>query len=166
MPFGLQTAPSVFQRFMDHKLAKHRSYAFWYMDDVLIYAQSLAELRRRTSAVQATLAGAGCKVNEEKSEYDKQGLLFAGMWIFGGGQGPNHKKVEQIRATPAPRTKVEKQSALGLVSYLRDHIPLCSLLTADLSSSDTNTSSPHEYEANWRRLQRHIERSITTLGQW
>jgi len=166
MPFGLQTAPSVFQRFMDHKLSKHKNYAFWYMDDVLIYAPSLAELRRRTKAVQETLAGAKCTVNEEKSEYDKKGLLFAGMWIYGSGQGPNHKKVEQLRAMPAPRTKKEKQSALGLVSYLRDHVPLCSILTADLSSSDTNTTSPQEYEANWRRLQRHIERSITTLGQW
>lgn len=166
MPFGLKTAPSVFQKFMDTKLARHREHAFWYMDDVLVYARSLAELRRRTLAVRLTLARAGATINEEKSEYDKQGLLFAGMWIFGGGQGPNHKKVDQVLALPAPRTKVEKQSALGLVSYLRDHVPLLSLFTADLSTSDTNTISPSEYEEHWERLRRHLSKSITTLGEW
>lgn len=166
MPFGLKTAPSVFQRFMDHVLARCKNEAFWYMDDVLVIADSREELVRRTRKVRHALLRAGCRINEDKSEYEKQGLLFAGMWIYSGGVGPNNRKVAEVLATPRPRTKVEKQSALGLVSYLRDHIPLASHLTADLSDSKDNHLSEEEYDAAWARLQQHMARHVTTLGEW
>jgi hypothetical protein len=168
MPFGLKTAPSTFQRFMDHVLAEFFSFCFWYIDDVLVWASSLAELRQRVKQVKHRLRQLGNDINEKKSEYDKQGLLFAGMWIYHGGVGPNHHKVREVLALPCPRTKVDKQSALGLVSYLRDHIPLVSLLTSSLTVSKEHDASisEKEYELEWGRLLRHIRRSITTLVGW
>jgi len=166
MPFGLKTAPAVFQRFMDHVLAVFSLFCFWYMDDVLVYAESRAELRRKTKAVKAQLAKMGCVVNEEKSEYEKQGLLFAGIWVYHGGTGPNHRKVAQLLATPLPRTKVEKQSALGLVSYLRDFLPLTSIFTAELSVAKDHAISKEDYAKEWCRLLAHVSRAMTTLGHW
>lgn len=166
MPFGLKTAPAVFQRFMDHVLALFCLFAFWYMDDVLVYAESRAELRRKTKAVKNALAKIGCTVNEEKSEYEKQGLLFAGVWVYHGGVGPNHRKVAELLAISPPRTKVEKQSALGLTSYLRDFLPLTSIFTAELSVAKDCAISEEDYAKEWRRLLDHVSRSITTLGHW
>lgn len=166
MPFGLKTAPAVFQRFMDHVLSPFFKFCFWYIDDVLVWASSLAELRKRTRAIKKALRMHGNEINEDKSEYEKPGLLFAGLWTYHGGQGPNLAKVQEVLAIPAPRTKVEKQSALGLVSYLRDFIPLVSLLTASLTVSKDNTLSQEEYAKEWRRLLRHIGVTISTLGCW
>ena len=166
MPFGLKTAPAVFQRFMDHGLKSCWEFSFWYIDDVLVFADSLAELRRRVTIVRGRLRSMGCEVNEEKSEYDARGLLFAGLWIYSKGQGPNHLKVEEVLSIPTPRTKKERQSALGLVSYLRDHIPLASLLTAVLSPREGETTSEEELGHAWKRLTKHIARTITTLGHW
>jgi hypothetical protein len=166
MPFGLKTAPAVFQRFMDHHLRDFILFLFWYIDDVLVFADTLEELRRRTVIAKERLRQVGCEVNEDKSQYEARGLLFAGIWISGGMTGPNLDKVKQILALPPPRTKVEKQSALGLVSYLRDHIPLASLFTASLSISEANDISMEEYKDNWNRLLRHIARTVTTLADW
>lgn len=167
MPFGLSTAPATFQRFMDHLLAPFSDWCICYIDDILLSAKTSSQLTRRTHKVRARLRRLGCEVNENKSEEDKEGLLFAGMWIFSSGQGPNKVKVNEILSTPVPTTKVEKASALGLVSYLRDHIPLAAHLTADLyPSKENDLLSLIEYEKRWNQLMRHIARSVTTLSCW
>jgi hypothetical protein len=163
MPFGLKTAPAVFQRWMDHIL-KHLSHvACWYMDDVLVYAETLSELHRRTRKVRAALVEARCRINEDKSLYDQQGLLFGGLWLYPEGVGPNYTKVREALALAPPRTKKDKQSALGLVSYLRDFIPLLSILTADLSGTPIDET---EYQRQWSKLMRHISHAVTTLKHW
>jgi hypothetical protein len=166
MPFGLKTAPAVFQRFMDHILAECKNYAWCYMDDILISATTRNELRRRQDKVLEILKRAGCTVNQEKSEYERQSLLFAGMWIFSNGVGPNFKKLRDVLNLECPTTKPEKQSALGLVSYLRDHIPLASHLTAELYPGKGTLLSDDEYEAAWHRLCQHIAHAACTLGHW
>lgn len=167
MPFGLSTAPSHFQRFMDHTLAPLKGIALWYMDDILVSSKTRAGLREAVARVKSVLMSAGCDISEAKSEYDKESLLFAGIWITGHSVGPNHRKVRELLAVPTPRTKPEKQSALGLVSYLRDHIPLASLLTATLQpGANTVPLPPEEFEEQWQRLVKHVATSITTLARW
>jgi len=163
MPFGLKTAPEVFQRLMDHTLAPHKFVIFCYMDDILVHAPSRELLQRHTAAAKRTLAKAGMIVNEKKSEYDKEGLLFAGLWITPRSVGPNHAQVRKILALPPPRTKVEAQSVLGLVSYLRDHIPFVSHLTARITGAGV---SRREYEECWSKLTHHIADTVTTLAHW
>lgn len=166
MPFGLKTAPAVFQRFMDHVLQHHAKIAFWYIDDILVFAESPDQLDARVQAVRKVLTHRGCVINDDKSEHGVRGLRFAGMWIYGGGVGPNLHKVRDVMSLPPPRTKVEKQSALGLVSYLRDHIPLASHWMAELYPGKGNLLTDEQYEKEWRRLQEHIAYRITTLGHW
>lgn len=165
MAFGLKTAPSTFQRFMDTTLAALFIFIFCYLDDILIFATTLSDLRRKVRRVKNTLKERGCEINEEKSLYDSQGLLFAGMWVYPGGLGPNHQKVKEVLAIAPPRNDEEKRSALGLVSYLREHIPLVSLLTASLSGSNTSYDKD-EFVQEWNKLLRHIAKSITTIGHW
>lgn len=126
MPFGLKTAPAVFQQFMDTGLAGLEEFCVWYIDDILVAAKTVGELRRRTRIIKERLGRMGCVVNEEKSVYDQRALLFLGMWIFAEGVGPNAAKVKELMTLPLPTTKAAMLSALGLVSYLRDFIPLIS----------------------------------------
>ena len=166
MPFGLKTAPSVFQRWMDHVLAEFREFAFWYIDDVLVWASDRQTLITRTSAVKEKLLRTGNVINESKSEYEKQELPFAGMLLRPGTLNAQFKHVENILQLPVPRTKAEKQSALGLVSYLRDFIPLVSHFTAELSIADGNTLSEEEYEKWWGKLRSHVANRTAALEEW
>lgn len=165
MPFGLKTAPSVFQRFMDHTLAAHKGSAFWYIDDVIVGARTLSGLRAAQVRVRSSLISAGCTINEDKSEYEKQGLLFSGIWIFSGGVGPNESQVTRLMQMAPPQSKEEKQSVLGLVSYLRDHIPFASELTAILSVAKGARTGPVS-EALWRSLLGSIAATISSCAHW
>ena len=70
MPFGLKTAPSTFQRFMDWGLSHLGEWALWYIDDILIGAENRSTLRQRTALVHEQLVRMKCVVNEKKSAKD------------------------------------------------------------------------------------------------
>lgn len=167
MPFGLKTAPSVFQRFMDWGLSRFSEWAFWYIDDILISANSSAQLKVRERLVRSRLQQMQCDINEEKSESQKQGVLFAGLWVFGAGIGPNLSQVSSVLSIPAPSTKAEAQSALGLVSYLRDFVPLVGHFTALLYPDRQGLKLDNvAYEAHWRLLLKHLASAISITHHW
>ncbi|RYF49190.1 MAG: hypothetical protein EOO38_08450 [Cytophagaceae bacterium] len=167
MPFGLKTAPSVFQRFMDTHLAPLGFGYFWYIDDILVHAETRNALRRRVHALRKQLRTMGCEVNEGKSEYDTRGLLFAGIWITGDSVSANAAKTAEVLSLAAPTTKKEAQSALGLVSYLRDFIPLVSHFTSLLYPDKSGLRlPPDEYAKEWSRLRRHLASAISSLRHW
>lgn len=167
MPFGLKTAPATFQRFMDWGLSQFVNFAFWYIDDILIKADNLRQLHDRERVVRARLRTMGCTVNEDKSERDKTTILFAGIRVCREGVGANEEKLRILRGTPAPTTKAEAQSALGLVSYLRDFIPLVSHFTAMLYPDKEGLKlTPLEYEKQWGALLRHLSNAVTLNHHW
>ena len=167
MPFGLKTAPSVFQRFMDWGLSRFSEWAFWYIDDILIHANSLPQLRSRQADIRAQLKHMACEVNEEKSEQEKREILFAGLTVTGRGIGPDPAQTRNVLELAVPRTKAEAQSALGLVSYLRDFIPLVGHFTAMLYPDKQGLRLDNtEYEVHWSRLKRHLVSAMTTTHHW
>lgn len=167
MPFGLKTAPSTFQRFMDTHLAPLANICFWYIDDILIYGSTLEELRRRVALVKKKIEAMGCQINEGKSEYDKQNIDFVGLHVFDGGVEANPNKVRELLELPPPTTKAAAQSALGLVSYLRDFIPLISHFTSLLYPDKQGLRlDPAEYGKEWRRLMGHVASAVTSLRHW
>lgn len=167
MPFGVKTGPSTFQRFMDTRLAPFMQWIFVYIDDILIYAESLPALRKRTTKVARALLAMGCEVNERKSEYEKRTLIFAGIRLWTDRVGPCAAQVEKVLALPFPTSKAAMQSALGLVSYLRDFIPLVSHFTSSLypgrEGEEKDTTAAND---NWQLLLRHIASCATTLRHW
>lgn len=167
MPFGLKTAPAVFQRYMDWGLSEFSSIAFWYIDDILIHASSLPELKRRERMIRKRLQEMKCDINEEKSESLKDTVLFAGMRIFGTGIGPNRDQLEKLRLLPPPSTKAEAQSALGLVSYLRDFVPLMSHFTALLYPDKHGLRLDNvAYHMEWTKLISHMVSATSTTHHW
>lgn len=167
MPFGLKTAPAVFQRFMDWGLSEYQEWLVWYIDDILITATSLSQCQDRERIIRARLRRMGCTVNNDKSESARRSLLFAGLWVFGQGIGPNETKLSEARSVPTPTTKAEAQSALGLVSYLRDFIPLVSHFTAELYPDKQGLKlEPAEYARQWSKLIGHLVSAARTTRHW
>lgn len=165
MPFGVTTGPSTFQKFMDHKLARYLEWLLVYIDDILIPAETLSELRTRTNTVLSRLRAMGTEINQDKSEYEKKTLIFAGIRLRTEGVGPNVEKVREVLALPFPTTKAEMQSALGLVSYLRDFVPLVSHFTASLYPGQGEYDETRARET-WPTLLRHLGSAVTSLRHW
>lgn len=166
MPFGVTDGPAIFQRFMDHTLASHFYYSFWYIDDIIIGGHTLDDLSSKTAQVKADLLRAGNTVNEGKSEYNKSSILFAGIRVTPKTFGPNQELVAKVLALPPPVTKTDRQSALGLVSYLRDFIPFCSLLSSTIHLGAREMTQQPECRLEWRRLCQHIARTIGAVTEW
>jgi len=167
MPFGLKTAPAVFQQFMDTRLADLDGFCVWYIDDILVFGETIGDLRRHTRILKRRLAEMGVQVNEDKSEYEKRALLFAGVWLFSEGQGPNLSKVRELISLPPPSSKKDMQSALGLVSYLRDFAPLVGHFTASLyPNNDTPPLLGESVQQEWTKLMKHFASCVTTLRHW
>jgi len=167
MPFGLKTAPAVFQRWMDWGLSQFTEWAFWYMDDILIAANDAATLAHRENLLRAQLRSMGSEINEDKSETQRDAILFAGLWVTGAGVGPDPAKSQELRLLPTPHGKAETQSALGLVSYLRDFIPLISHFTAELYPDKQGMRlSQERFEVEWRRLMRHLAAALVINHHW
>ena len=163
MPFGLKTAPAHFQRFMDVGLSDLASEAWWYQDDILMAGETLSALRSAVRKVRARLGIMKCVINENKTVAECQSLIFAGLWVFGEGVGPNREKLSELLSLAPPRTKESAQSALGLVSYLRDFIPLVSHFTAELYPDRHGLRlSEVEFRKQWDRLMRHLREAATT----
>lgn len=163
MPFGLKTAPAVFQRFMDWGLSRFTAWAVWYIDDILITASSREELAERERIIRLRIKDMGCEINEDKSETSSTTLLFVGQTLHAQGIAPDPRKLAELLGVPPPTNKTEAQSALGLVSYLRDFIPLASHFTAELYPDSTGIKLPlPQYQELWRRLIRHIATAATT----
>lgn len=167
MPFGLKTAPAVYQRFMDWGLSEFSEIAVWYIDDILVTADSLQQLRANERKIRNRLAEMRCAVKEQKSITERRSLLFAGLWVFGEGIGPNVEKLAEVSTLPAPRTKAEAQSALGLVSYLRDFIPLVGHFTAQLYPNKEGLRlTTADYAEQWEKLRKHLRSAATTTRHW
>jgi len=167
MPFGVTDGPAVFQQFMDTHLALFEAFAVWFLDDILISAETEKELFDRTIRMKKKLGQMGCTINEAKSEYNKTSLLFLGVWVFSGGLGPNRVALQEAAALPPPRTKKDMQSALGLVSYLRDFVPLTAHFTAHLyPGQNTPLLQPSELALQWGQLMSHIKSAARTLRHW
>lgn len=167
MPFGLKTAPATFQRFMDYGLAEFTGFSLCYLDDILIMGTSRQELEHNAREVRRGLTAMKCDINWDKSQGATQQILFAGIWVMGAGVGPNLGKFRELLMIPCPTTKAEAQSALGLVSYLRDFVPLVAHFTARLYPDQGGLTLPKaEYEREWARLLGHLVSAATTTRHW
>lgn len=167
MPFGLKTAPSTFQRFMDWGLAEYWAWAVWYIDDILITGNSQSEVISRERLIRKRLAEMKCAVNEDKSVGAQKEVLFAGLCLSGQGVGANHEQVKLLLALPIPSTRAEMQSALGLVSYLRDFIPLVTHFTGQLYPDKEGLRLPQdEIDDQWNALRKHLVSALTINHHW
>ena len=67
MPFGLCNAPGTFQRLMEHVLAGlHWTSCLVYLDDIIIFSQSIADHLQKLREVFVRLQGAGLKIKPSK----------------------------------------------------------------------------------------------------
>lgn len=119
--FGVVSAPEGFQQKMEEILGPIKGVVV-YVDDILVYATSLAELRIRTQETLKALARNNLTLNSDKCEYEKERLEFLGHELSEEGFNIAKKKVEDVAKFRAPRNRSELKSFLGLASFLSSYI--------------------------------------------
>lgn len=131
---GLRNAPSVFQHFLNDvfKEVLGRGVAI-YIDDILVYANTIDELRQLTLKVFDLIRQSSLFLKATKCELEKQSLAFLGVIISHNGIETDPEKVKAVREFPAPTNLRQSRSFIGLVGYYRRFIPRFSEIAAPIT---------------------------------
>ena len=121
LPFGISSAPEVFQRAMSRILDGIPG-VVCHMDDVLIHAPNKAEHDATVHTVLKRLEQAGVTLND-KCEFSQSSIKFLGHVIDETGIKADSEKTKAIRNYPVPRNITELQRFNGMVNQLGKFIP-------------------------------------------
>jgi hypothetical protein len=124
MPFGLKTAPATFQKMMNNVLSDLTgTRCFVFLDDIVIYANSLVDHDRKLRDVFKRLRKYNLKLQPDKCEFLRKEVTFLGHKISERGVEPDTCKVDAVKNFPTPKTVKELKRFLGLIGYYRKFIP-------------------------------------------
>ena len=124
MPFGLKNAPAMFQRLMQRVLhglnpEEGPDFVSVYLDDVLVFSETLEEHLRHLHSVMDRLAAAGLKLKPSKCRFIRQEVEYLGHVLTPNGLKPNPERVTAVTNFPIPQSVREVRQFLGLASYYR-----------------------------------------------
>ncbi|UYV79768.1 K02A2.6-like [Cordylochernes scorpioides] len=131
LPFGISSAPTLFQKQMDI-LLKGIPMVFCALDDILITGKNDQDHLKNLECVLQRIQEAGLKLRKDKCSFLAPSLEYLGHKIAKESLQPLPSKVEAIQAAPSPTNLTELRAFLGLLTYYSRFIPNMSSTLAPL----------------------------------
>ena len=122
MPFGISSAPGIFQRVIESLLQGIKG-AVVYLDDILISGSTEAEHLKMLDEVLKRLSEAGLRVKQEKCMFLQTPVEYLGHRIDAAGLHPLKDKVKAVKEAPTPKSVHQLKAYLGLLSYYSKFLP-------------------------------------------
>jgi hypothetical protein len=143
MPFGLLSATATFQRTMQQLFEKEiGQFVFAYVDDLIIFSESVEQHLFHLLAVFKKLSRAGFVLNFKKCHFMRKQVKYLGHNIDEKGISPDMEKVDKIRNLPTPRTQAQAFSFLQTVGYYRRFIEKFSWKAQSLFKCKPKSQNP------------------------
>jgi len=133
MPFGLSNAPATFQRMMLTALIGLGDISAVYLDDVLVFAETLPLLLGRLESVLIKIVESGLKLKPRKCVLAVPEVTYLGFKISARGIEPLKTKLGPIETWPTPRNVHEVRQFLGLINRYYSFYPRLALITSPLA---------------------------------
>ena len=122
MPFGVASAPAVFQQLMEQVLQGLPGVAC-YLDDVLITGKNDQDHLEHLGAVLQRLHARGFRLKKSKCVFMQFSVEYLGYQVDAEGLHATEGKVKAILDAPKPHNVKELRSFLGLVNYYGRFVP-------------------------------------------
>nr|VZI51040.1 unnamed protein product [Spirometra erinaceieuropaei] len=122
LPFGVKTAPALFQQTMNAMLSGIPGTAV-YLDDIIIVGRSPAELQDRVCAVLERVQEYGFRLRADKCQFFLDSIKYLGFVFDVSGRHPDPENIRAIQRMPAPKNVSQLRSFLGLISYYSAFLP-------------------------------------------
>ncbi|KAG8424880.1 hypothetical protein J3458_022432 [Metarhizium acridum] len=120
MPFGLTNAPATFQRMIDTILRKQLGvFVVVYLDDILIYSDTLEEHKRHVHEVLQTLQDNKLLVEASKCQFHQNTVHFLGYVLTHGEIRMSPDKIKTIKEWPTPKNLKEVRGFTAFVNFYR-----------------------------------------------
>jgi len=152
LPFGIKSAPELFQRMMDEML-EGIDQARAIMDDILIAAPNKVEHDRILKAVLRRAADWNLKLNLKKCQIGKDEVKYVGHVVSSEGLKVDPEKVGAVKEALVDIEGVRR--LLGFTQYLAKFIPHLSEVDKplrDLLKSDAAFQWEAQQEASFQKL--------------
>ncbi|GLJ29319.1 hypothetical protein SUGI_0578210 [Cryptomeria japonica] len=123
LPFGIKTAPSIFQGHMDRIFRPHFKIMVPYIDDILLFSKTPSEHLSALRILKNVCTAHGLIINPDKCHFCQKEIIFLGIRLLPGGeiQVQDHilRRINQIKV----KTRKDLERFLGLINYIAGHYP-------------------------------------------
>ncbi|XP_028412533.1 uncharacterized protein K02A2.6-like [Dendronephthya gigantea] len=121
LPFGISSAPEVFQKVMT-TLLEGLDGVECIADDILVWGKDISQHNQRLRSVLDRCQERNLKLNREKCEIQRTQLTYVGHLLTADGLQPDPEKIRAIQQMPEP---ADKQAVMR---FMEISAPLRSLL--------------------------------------
>ncbi|GAA5973503.1 hypothetical protein JCM21900_002203 [Sporobolomyces salmonicolor] len=166
MPQGLCNAPATHQARVNEALRHLVGVCCQaFVDDIIIYSNTLEEHEENCRAVLSALRAANLYCSRKKTDLFSTRTEFLGHIILRDGIEADPSKTEKIKNWGRPKTITQVRGFLGIVQYLRKFIPSLAEHTAVLTPLTRKglTSIEHLWTAREEKAFGAIKRIVTSL---
>lgn len=122
LPFGISSAPELFQKRMN-KILEGLEGVVCLMDDMLVIGRNRDEHDQRLKEVLKRVEAAGVTLNSSECEFNKTRVKFLGHVIDCNGIRADPDKIRTICKMEAPRSVSDLRRFLGMINQLGKFSP-------------------------------------------
>ena len=159
LPFGLTSAPMIFQDYVMRVIGDVPN-VIVYLDDIMIATQTREQHQSLLKLVLERLVSAGVALNRDKCAIMREEVTFLGYKWSQQGISVEDDPVAKLLSMNPPQSKEECRSFLGLASYLgTTNVPHYSSLADPLwkQCSQEKWNWDDKTNADWHRLRNSIK---------
>ena len=127
LPFGVASAPAIFQHTMD-SLLQDLPHVCVYLDDILITGPTDEAHTKTLDEVLRRLNDTSVRLKREKCFLMLPSVVYLGHRISVSGLQPTDEKIKALKDAPVPHNVSQLKSFLGLLNYYGKFIPKLSTL--------------------------------------
>lgn len=118
LPFGLSSAPDIFQKALQDIVLRDCENALNYLDDIIVYSKSREQHKADLERVMLKLKKHNVKLNLEKCVFMQNSVKFLGFTMSGDGVSIAQDKMEAFTNLREPENISEVKSYLGMLTFL------------------------------------------------
>lgn len=122
LPFGISSAPEIFQRAMSRVLLDVPD-VVCHMDDVMVHGKDEESHDKMLKMVLGRLKKSGITLNRAKCVYRQKEINFLGHVISGEGVALDPQKAEAIKNYPTPTCQQDLRRLNGMLNQMSRYIP-------------------------------------------
>ena len=134
-PFGLSTAPGVYQDRMAREVLSELVFTACvvFIDDTVVYGRTADEFLQNLDNVLTRMVARNVRLKAAKCVFGYGYVKFLGHIFDKDGYRLSEERKQAIMNVTAPQTLKQLRSFLGMVNYFRDFIPQLSTLLVPLT---------------------------------
>lgn len=149
MPQGVTNAPSTFQRLMEKCMGDlHLKEVLVFLDDLIIFSNTLEEHEDRLLRVLNRLREFGLKLSPEKCKFFQTSVRYLGHIVSENGVETDPEKVATLKSWPIPTNLKTLKSFLGFAGYYRRFIKGYAMIAKPLNNLTRGYPSTHKSSKN------------------